>query len=141
MEDNLFSFLYGDEEKDSVSVLIYGIGDREYGIAIENVVEIITYPKLTPVRCAGKNIEGVFPFRDRIAAALCIDEEMEKDINDMMVVTDIDGCEFGIHVNTVNRIVSIYKEDYATGEAVKIAGEENSINIPDYSKNLKSLCQ
>lgn len=134
MEDNLFSFLYGDEERDSVSVLVYGIGDREYGIAIDSVIEIITYPELTKVRCAEEMIEGVFPFRNTVAAAVCFDKDLIKDRNDMMVVANVEGKEFGIHVNAVNRIVSIYKEDYTTGQDIKIAGEEGSVCIPDYLK-------
>ena len=52
------------------SLLVFHLGDRSYGLAVEHVVQIIAMVKLTPVPQADQMVEGVANIRGKIIPVL-----------------------------------------------------------------------
>lgn len=94
------------------SLLVFHLGDRVYGLAIEHVAQIIAMLKLTPVPQAEQVIEGVANIRGKIVPVLSARRHLglplvEPQLYTPIILLNTDGRTFGLIVDEVADVVRL----------------------------------
>lgn len=94
-----------------LELLEFFVGEKDYGINIAKVNEIMTYREVTPLPAAPDEIEGLFMPRDKIITVvdlhkvLCI--EKPEDNDGLLIVCEFNGLDIAFHVTNVKGIQRI----------------------------------
>ncbi len=90
-------------------ILVFALDDREFGIPLEGVVEIIRYRPATPVPGTSESIEGILPIRGRMVTLfsarrrLALPERSSGATARIIVLRDGDDL-VGLVVDSVARV-------------------------------------
>lgn len=118
-ESGHMGWMYEDEninEVESNKFLTFMINEQHYGIAIENVIEIISMLPISAVPEFGQNAKGIINLRDKVIPVidvrLCF-HLPEKEYNDRtcIIITGIGGLDIGFIVDAVSEVVDISQTD------------------------------
>ncbi|WP_460837341.1 chemotaxis protein CheW [Noviherbaspirillum agri] len=99
--------------------LTFRVGEREYGIALENVRELTTYCAVTPVAGAPRTVAGMVTLRSHrlpvlnLREVLALEDNDESKLNDVVVVQNGDRMS-GIAVDCVLDVQSLGQEQVRT---------------------------
>jgi purine-binding chemotaxis protein CheW len=113
------------------SLLVFHLGERVYGLAIEQVVQIIAMVKLTPVPQAEQLVEGVANIHGKIVPVLSARRLLGLPLVEPQLYTPIilmksDGRTFGLIVDEVADVVRLPASQIAGPEAFMPLEAENT---------------
>ncbi len=99
-----------------LEVLVFSVGEEQFGINIAKVREVITIPELIKPPLVHPFIQGVFNLRDKIVPVINLRrvlgyEETEMKPSDRIIITEFHLLWFGFVVNTVSNIYRISWQD------------------------------
>lgn len=105
-------------------LVIFCLGEEEYGIDINQVREIIRPKEVTPVPKAPAFIDGVINLRGRVIPVLDLRKRFELASRDdsttgRIVVVDISGQEIGMRVDQAKEVTKL--DSSKIGEAPDVA--------------------
>jgi len=109
--------------QETEQIILFGIGDGDYGINIEYVKEVMRIPKLTRSPYAPDCIEGVFSFRDNIIPLINTGKLLNLSSGQLkesgrVIVLGYENVTFGILVDKVSRIISVQKESITSDNQI-----------------------
>ncbi len=120
---NLILHHYIQEEKNScetisyeqgdnmVEVVVFGIGNEEYALDIENVQEIIKYCEVTPIPEAPQFVEGMINLRGSVIPIISLPDRLGfcKNVTEesKILVSIVEGEKVGLFVDEVKEILSV----------------------------------
>ena len=92
--------------------LTFRIGNEQYGVDIEHVMEIIEMIKITPMPETNEAIKGVINLRGKVIPIMDVRlrfsmEEKEYDARTCIIVVKVRELEIGLIVDTVSEVVEI----------------------------------
>lgn len=95
----------------------FKIGESYYGFAIEDVLEIIKTPKITPVPLSPDHIEGLVNLRGHIVTVLNTSQIINKTkegTNSMSIIVKKHDSIYAFLIDDVPELVSYSEEDTQT---------------------------
>ncbi len=99
------------EGEEMAEVVVFGVGDEEYALDIENVQEIIKYCEVTPIPEAPQFVEGMINLRGSVIPIISLPDRLGfcKNItqDSKILVSIIDGEKVGLFVDEVKEILSV----------------------------------
>lgn len=105
-----------------MKVLIFSIGEKDYGADITQVREVIRMRKVTRVPEAAPFVEGVISLRGRVIPLINLRKKLgmrsEEVSSNRIVVTTIQDHWTGILVDQVKDVVTLRPEDIAKPDEV-----------------------
>jgi len=110
-----------------MKILIFSIGDKDYGAEISQVREVIRMRKVTPVPEAAAFVEGVISLRGRVIPLINLRKKLgmksQEVTSNRIVVTTIQNHWTGIVVDQVKTVMTLKPEDITQpDEVLKNAG-------------------
>ena len=94
-----------------LELLEFFVGEKDYGINIAKVNEIMTYREVTPLPSAPIEIEGLFMPRDKIITVVDLHRvlgiEPPTDNEGLLIVCEFNGLDIAFHVTNVKGIQRI----------------------------------
>ncbi len=101
-----------EEQIEENKFLTFMIGDEQYGVSIEHVIEIIEVIKITPMPDMNEYIKGVINLRGKVIPVMDVRlrfgmEEREHDEKTCIVVVKINEFEIGLIADTVSEVTDI----------------------------------
>ena len=98
------------------NIVVFKILDREYGIDIAQVREVIRFRKITPVPESAGFIEGVIILRGKVMPAVNIRKKLgiEAKVSDKkgrIIIAQLENNFLGVIVDSVSDVLRIEEED------------------------------
>lgn len=114
-----------DSQKDKF--LTFKIGDEEFGIPIEHVIEIVGIQKITEVPDMPDFVKGVINLRGKVIPVMDIRlrfkmESIAYDDRTCVVVVNVGDVTIGLVVDTVSEVVDIPEENVSPAPRFSAAG-------------------
>ncbi len=108
-----------DEKKETqemVQLVIFNIGEEEFGAPINQIKEIIRMPHITRMPKAPSLIEGVINLRGRVIAVVDLARRFglaskERDNSNRIIVVEIDNNIIGMIVDSVTEVLRLPREN------------------------------
>ncbi len=93
-------------------LVVFKLGDEEFGIDILSVKEIIRYRKTVKVPDAPGFIEGIINYRDSVVPIIDLNRRFElacRDISDVtrVIIVNMGGKQLGLMVDQVDEVLRI----------------------------------
>jgi purine-binding chemotaxis protein CheW len=105
-----------------MKILIFSIGDKDYGADIAQIREVIRMRKVTPVPEAASFVEGVISLRGRVIPLVNLRKKLgmksQEVSSNRIVVTTIQNHWTGILVDAVKTVMTIKPEDITQPDEV-----------------------
>ena len=134
-----------------MKIVIFKLEDKEYGVEIEQIREVIRMKEFTPVPDAAEFVEGVIILRGEVVPLISLRKklslcEVKSSKQNRILVTEIDSHSIGVVVDSVSDVVvfdeaSITSPDDLLKEANYLIGVgrigERLILIVDIKKLLE----
>ena len=119
------------ESADERQMVSFTLGDAEFGIAIQEVQEIIRLTKVTAVPRSPAYVEGMVNLRGEVLPVVDLRKRMglpAKPVSDAtrVVVVDLKGAKAGLIVDAVREVTRIASRDLAPAPGL-VAGAEREI--------------
>ena len=110
LEMDLYDELDEDTQKDKY--LSFRLGNEEYGIEIQHIIEIIVMQEITKVPDMPDFIIGVINLRGNVISVMDIRRRFNLETRDYdertcIIVVNINNISIGLIVDTVNEVVDI----------------------------------
>ena len=111
-----------------MKLAIFTLAEKEYGVDIKDIKEVIRMRKITPVPDAAAYVEGVMSLRGRVVPLINLRKKLGLEKKDMMllnriIVTDIKGKSVGVIVDGVTDVMTVGSESVTPpDEVLKGAG-------------------
>lgn len=104
-----------DEDHEGQKYLSFMIGDEQYAISIDFVIEIIEVIKITPIPDMKNYVKGVINLRGKVIPVMDVRLRFtmeEKDHNEKtcIIVVRVEDIEIGLIVDTVTEVIDIPDE-------------------------------
>lgn len=102
----------GEEE---IQLVVFQLGNEEYGAAIGQVQEIVTLGEVTRMPKAPAFVEGVINLRGRVVPVIDIGKRFdlpskERDKNARIMVVLVEGVAMGMIVDSISEVLRLPKE-------------------------------
>ncbi|MDD5226198.1 MAG: chemotaxis protein CheW [Candidatus Omnitrophica bacterium] len=105
-----------------MKILVFSIGDKDYGADIAQIREVIRMRKVTRVPEAAAFVEGVISLRGRVIPLINLRKKLgmksEEVPSNRIVVTTIQNHWTGILVDQVKTVMTLKPEDIAKPDEV-----------------------
>ena len=105
-----------------MKILVFSVGEKDYGADIVQVREVIRKRKVTPVPEAAAFVEGVISLRGRVIPLINLRKKLgmrsEEVPSNRFVVTTIQDHWTGILVDQVKDVVTVKSEDITQPDEV-----------------------
>lgn len=103
--------------------IIFKLGDKEFGIDITNVQEIIQPPGITSLPCAPPHVLGIINLRDAIIPIINPKQRLglensEKTDEARIIVVKVEGQCYGIMVDYVYEVLRLNSEEIERSDDV-----------------------
>ncbi|MBF0442886.1 MAG: purine-binding chemotaxis protein CheW [Oligoflexales bacterium] len=101
-----------EKDLDEHKYLTFKIGEEQYGVGIESVIEIIEMIKITPMPDMNNYIKGVINLRGKVIPVMDVRlrfsmPERAYDEKTCIIVVTMDSLDIGLIVDTVSEVVDI----------------------------------
>ena len=94
-----------------LELLEFFVGEKDYGINIAKVNEIMTYREVTPLPAAPEEIEGLFMPRDKIITVVDLHRVLGNTLpagnEGLLILCEFNGLDIAFHVTSVKGIQRI----------------------------------
>ena len=102
-------------EEEEVQLVVFQLGNEEYGAAIGQVQEIVNLGEVTRMPKAPEFVEGVINLRGRVVPVIDIGKRFdlplkERDKNARIMVVLIEGVAMGMIVDSISEVLRLSKE-------------------------------
>jgi len=102
-------------EEEEVQLVVFQLGNEEYGAAIGQVQEIVNLGEVTRMPKAHAFVEGVINLRGRVVPVIDIGKRFdlplkERDKNARIMVVLIEGVAMGMIVDSISEVLRLSKE-------------------------------
>lgn len=105
-----------------MKILVFSIGDKDYGADISQVREVIRMRKVTPVPETADFVEGVISLRGRVIPLINLRKKLgikaQEVSSNRIVVTTIQNHWMGILVDQVKTVMTLKPEDITQPDEV-----------------------
>ncbi|HJV74177.1 MAG TPA: chemotaxis protein CheW [Noviherbaspirillum sp.] len=124
--------------------LVFRVGEREYGVALEKVQELAEYDTVTPLAEAPEKIAGTISVRNSSLPVLNLQEVLAPGgigtarPNDVVIIND-NGRTSGIAVNSVVDVLSLAPEQIRTTLRASDAEEGRVAGIATEGRRVVTL--
>lgn len=112
----------GDKKKiEEMQIVVFSIGNEEYGVEIHKIREIIKIPDITIVPNTPEFIEGIINLRGKIVVVFSMAKRMNlitEDEATRIIISDINNNTFGMVVDAVTEVMTINKDDIKDAPAI-----------------------
>lgn len=93
-------------------LIVFNLGNEEYGINISFAKEIVRIPKITKVPNMPVFMEGIIDLRGQVIPIVDPKKkfgfaQLERGIDSKLLILDLDGMNLGIIVDDVSEVVNI----------------------------------
>lgn len=111
----------------SLELVVFKLGEEEYGIEISFAQEIIRIPKqITKMPDMPSFIEGVIDLRGKVIPIIDLKvkygfKQTERSIDSRLLILDLENCLLGIIVDDVSEVIKI-NEHAIEGLSTEISG-------------------
>jgi purine-binding chemotaxis protein CheW len=133
-------------EEDTLSgrYLKYKVGDEHYGIEIKYVTEIINIPQISKVPGLPHYLKGIINLRGSIIPVMDVRlrfniEEIEYNDHTCLIITNIDGMDIALIVDSVSEVLSIPDENIIPPPDTKKSGNKFVRGIGKAGENILML--
>ena len=107
-----------EDEKleEEVQLVIFKLGNEEYGVDIHDVREIIKIPEITQMPNAPIFIDGIINLRGKIVVVINLlkrfgDLEEQESKGTHIIIAEVNGSSFGILVSAVSEVLTLSREE------------------------------
>ncbi len=105
-----------NKASDSRKIVLFKLGEEEFGLDIKKVLEIIKVPQYTKIPSSEAYIEGVINLRGKIIGVANISKKLgfpvkPDDDNSRIIVTEIGDDNIGLRVDMVKEVISIDNDE------------------------------
>ena len=119
------------ESTDERQLVSFSLGEAEFGIAIQDVQEIVRLTKITAVPRAPSSVEGVVNLRGEVLPVVDLRKRVglpTKAVGDStrVVVVDLKGAKAGLIVDAVREVTRVAGRDLAPAPDL-VAGSEKDV--------------
>ena len=95
-----------------MKIVIFRIADREYGVSIAQVSEVMRMREIIPVPDSSEFVEGVISLRGRVVPVLSMRrkfglEKKAKEKSDRIIITRIKDHILGVIVDEVTEVIYV----------------------------------
>jgi purine-binding chemotaxis protein CheW len=102
----------GKNTGSDMQLIVFRLGNEEFGADIAQVREVIRTPTITPIPQAFDYVQGVINFRDRVIMVVNLRRwlrmpERSADDNSRIVVVEADTGNVGIMVDSVTEVKNV----------------------------------
>ena len=106
------SDFYQTKKMDEDQLIIFKLGEEEFGVSIQDVREIITVPEITKIPDVEDYVLGIINLRDKIISIIDIEKKLKllPDMNTKekrIIIVEIQGEEIGILVDSCNQVLRL----------------------------------
>jgi len=106
-----------------MKVTVFTLADKEYGVDISQVREVIRMKEITPVPDTAGFVEGVISLRGRVIPIINLRKKLgleEKPITsaNRIIISRLDSHFVGVVVDSVTDVISIEEEDITPPDEV-----------------------
>ena len=105
-----------EEKKEELQLVVFKLGNEEYGVEIHESREIIKKEKVTRIPNAPEFVEGIINLRGKIVVVINLlkrfgtfDEEQHKGTH--IIISEVEGNSFGILVDAVSEVLRVQASD------------------------------
>lgn len=123
-------------------IIIFGLGQQNYGIGIEEVAEISHVPSITPLPAQNK-IEGIVDVRGNIHSVISLRkvlglESKEIDANSKLIL--LRGGKIALLADDVSTMASIPENNKQNMDSISVFGTNKSISyVAEWNDTLISV--
>jgi purine-binding chemotaxis protein CheW len=100
-----------DDTSSKIQLIVFKLGEEEYGVNIQDTKEIITARDITPVPNAEPHIAGIINLRGQIVTVINLQKKFNMELpaheTGHIIVADHDGNLFGVLVDIVVEVMKI----------------------------------
>jgi purine-binding chemotaxis protein CheW len=104
-----------EKKENSLEVIVFKLGGKEYSFEVENVAEIIDCVDSTPIAYTDEVIDGIINIRGQIVAIVSLFEilQIPAKINhdSKIIICEIQGIKMGFIVDSVSDILDVTSHD------------------------------
>ena len=106
-----------------VQLVTFKLDDQEYGLSIENVVEVVRMVAITRIPRAPDVMEGIINLRGRVVPVINLRKRFgararPKDLDTRLLVARIGGRVIALIVDTVSEVLKLDAESLDASDAV-----------------------
>ena len=107
-----------------LQLVVFRLGDEEFGVEIGNVQEIIRMTSITRIPQAGDYINGIINLRGRIIVVINLNVVMgmentvKRDENVRIIVADVGDTVVGFMVDSVSEVIRLPIKDIEPAPAI-----------------------
>jgi purine-binding chemotaxis protein CheW len=107
-----------------LQLVVFRLGDEEFGVEIGNVQEIIRMTNITRIPQAGDFINGIINLRGRIIVVINLnvvmgmETAMNRDENVRIIVADVGDTVVGFMVDSVSEVIRLPTKDIEPAPAI-----------------------
>ncbi len=107
-----------------LQLVVFRLGDEEFGVEIGNVQEIIRMTSITRIPQAGDYVNGIINLRGRIIVVINLNVVMgmenavKSDENARIIVADIGNTVVGFMVDSVSEVIRLPTKDIEPAPAI-----------------------
>lgn len=111
------------EVNDEFQLVVFTLGDEEFGVEINNVQEIIRMPTITKIPQAPDYIKGVINLRGRIITVINLNVIMgmgskELDEDTRIIVANVNDTVMGFVVDSVSEVMRLPAKNVEPAPAI-----------------------
>lgn len=138
-----------------LQIMEFKVGDRNFGINVAKVLEIMQYEEVTPMPHTSPYVEGVFKPRDKIITVIDLAKYLDigssKDPSkDIVIITNFNNQTVAFHVHSVELIRRISWKDLEKPDRIIyndmdtltvgiVRAEDRLITVIDFEKILADI--
>lgn len=124
--------------KKEYHLVVFKLGDEEFGVDINSVREIIRYPQITRVPNSPRYVLGVINLRGQITTMISLRErfnmeKMEETDDTRALIVEMEDEMIGILVDSVSEVIKV------DSESVQSPKENNTMVYKDYIYGLAKV--
>lgn len=120
------------DTQDERQLVVFGLGEEDYGVDISLVREIIAMQKITKLPQAIKSVEGIINLRGNIIPVVDLRKRFELPSTDYtsktrIIVVEIDGETVGLIVDCVLEVIRVPATSIEPPESIVVNLDENLV--------------
>ncbi|NOZ76311.1 MAG: chemotaxis protein CheW [Euryarchaeota archaeon] len=121
-----------EQVSEEVQLVVFSLGDEEFGVDIKSVREIIKMTEITRVPNSPEFVEGVINLRGQITTVIDLRKRLdipprERDEDTRIVIVDLEKTTVGMIVDSVSEVLRLPKKDIDPTPAISTDVEADYI--------------
>ncbi|MFP4424594.1 MAG: chemotaxis protein CheW [Candidatus Woesearchaeota archaeon] len=105
---------FGAPKQDFRKIVLFKLNEKDYGLDIRYIEEVLPSPSYQKLVTSDPNIEGVIPLNNRMIGVINLSKKLgyeNSGVLSRVLVTDFNGELFGLRVDGVEEVIDVLPED------------------------------